>query len=64
MIKGKFLHNNITVLDLEKSMEFYDKALGFKEKRRIVNEGNFIIVYLWDGVSDYELELTWYNDRT
>ena len=27
MIKGKFLHNNITVLDLEKSMEFYDKAL-------------------------------------
>ncbi len=63
MIKGTFLHNNITVLDLEKSLEFYEKALGFTEKRRKVNEGNWKIVYLWNGIDDYELELTWYNDR-
>lgn len=64
MIKGKFIHNNINVLDLEKSLAFYEKALGLTEKRRYVNEGNFILVYLWDGASDYELELTWLNDRT
>lgn len=64
MIKGKFLHNNINVLDLEKSMAFYEKALGLTEKRRFVNEGNFTLVYLWDGESDYELELTYLNDRT
>lgn len=30
----KFAHNNINVLDLEKSMAFYEKALGLKEVRR------------------------------
>ncbi|MFQ7259335.1 MAG: VOC family protein, partial [Christensenellales bacterium] len=29
-----FNHFNFNVLDLEKSMEFYEKALGFKEVRR------------------------------
>lgn len=62
MVKGRFLHNNINVLDLEKSLAFYEKALGLVEKRRFVNEGKFILVYLWDGESDYELELTWLND--
>ncbi len=63
MVKGRFLHNNINVLDLDKSLAFYEKALGMVEKRRYVNEGNFILVYLWDGQTDYELELTWLNDR-
>ncbi len=26
-----FAHNNINVLDLKKSMDFYEKALGLKE---------------------------------
>ena len=30
-MKFKFLHNNINVLDLKRSMEFYQKALGLKE---------------------------------
>ncbi len=64
MVKGRFLHNNINVLDLDRSLAFYEKALGLTEKRRYVNEGNFILVYLWDGESDYELELTWLNART
>lgn len=33
-IKSKFDHYNFNVLDLEKSLNFYDKALGLKEKRR------------------------------
>lgn len=62
---GKFVfeHNNINVRDLGKSLEFYEKALGLKESRRIVPEdGSFIIVYLSDGRSGHLLELTWLRD--
>ena len=62
---GKFVfeHNNINVRDLGKSLEFYEKALGLKESRRIVPEdGSFIIVYLSDGRSGHLLELTWLTD--
>ncbi|NLH38632.1 MAG: lactoylglutathione lyase [Elusimicrobia bacterium] len=63
-MKFKFAHNNINVLDLSKSIEFYDKALGLKEVRRInAKDGSFIIVYLGDGVSQHRLELTWLRDR-
>ena len=30
----KFAHNNFNVLDLEKSLAFYKKALNLKEMRR------------------------------
>mgnify|MGYP001199634261 CR=1 FL=1 len=30
----KFIHNNFNVLDLEKSLAFYEKALGLKEVKR------------------------------
>ena len=47
MAKFRFVHNNINVLDLDKSMAFYKKALGLDEVRRITPEdGSFIIVYL------------------
>lgn len=62
---GKFVfeHNNINVRDLGKSLEFYKKALGLKESRRIVPEdGSFIIIYLSDGRSGHLLELTWLRD--
>ena len=59
----KFAHNNLNVLDLERSMKFYEEALGLKEVRRMETEG-FTLVYLSDGVgSEHELELTWLKDR-
>lgn len=59
----KFAHYNYNVLDLDKSLEFYDKALGLKEVRRKVSDsGDFILVFLSDGKSDFELELTWLRD--
>lgn len=59
----KFAHNNINVRDLDKSMNFYEQALGLKEVRRITPEdGSFIIVYLSDGSSVHQLELTWLRD--
>lgn len=60
-----FAHNNFNVLDLKKSMAFYEKALGLKEVRRIEPpDGSFIIVYLGDGSSKHTLELTWLRERT
>lgn len=63
-MKFSFLHNNINVTNLENSLAFYDKALGLKEVRRIESEdGSFIIVYLGDGESKHQLELTWLRDH-
>lgn len=59
-----FAHNNFNVRDLDKSLEFYKKALGLSELRRIAPEdGSFIIVYLGDAAgSAHALELTWLRD--
>lgn len=58
----KFAHNNINVLDLERSLAFYREALGLKEVRRMDTEG-FTLVYLGDGQTLHQLELTWLKDR-
>ncbi|BBF45291.1 lactoylglutathione lyase [Lachnospiraceae bacterium KM106-2] len=59
----KFAHNNFNVLDLDKSLEFYKKALNLTEVRRNVNpDGSFILVYLGDGETGHQLELTWLRD--
>ena len=64
-MKFHFAHNNLNVLNLEKSLAFYKDALGLTETRRITPEdGSFIIVYLGDGASPHLLELTWLKDRT
>lgn len=57
-----FKHTNFNVLDLKRSMAFYQEALGLSEIRRI-EKPDFTIVYLGDGVSDFCLELTWLKDR-
>lgn len=63
-MKFQMIHNNINVFDLEKSLAFYDEALGLKEVRRITAEdGSFIIVYTANEHSDHQLELTWLRDR-
>lgn len=62
-MKFTFCHNNFNVTNLEKSLEFYNKALDLKETSRIESEdGSFIIVYLGDGVTTHNLELTWLRD--
>jgi lactoylglutathione lyase len=53
-------HFNINVLDLEKSLAFYDKALGLKEvRRKEAEDGSYILVFLGDGQTQGRLELTW-----
>lgn len=59
-----FNHNNFNVLDLDKSIKFYEDALGLKEvRRKEAADGSFILVYMGDGVTPHSLELTWLRDR-
>lgn len=63
-IRGRFDHFNINVLDLDKSIRFYQKALGLEEARRKeAADGTFILVYLTDEQKSFSLELTWLRDR-
>ena len=63
-MKFKMYHENYNVLDLERSMAFYDKALGLKPMKRIdAEDGSFVIVYLGNETTDFQLELTWLRDR-
>jgi len=59
----KFNHFNFNVLDLERSLKFYDEALGLKPVR-VNDKENFTLVYLGDGTGNFSLELTWLKDRT
>jgi lactoylglutathione lyase len=60
----RFLHNNINVLDLEKSVAFYKEALGLAEQRRKeAGDGSFVLVFMGFGDGGHQLELTWLRDR-
>ena len=60
----RFNHFNFNVLDLERSLAFYDQALGLHPVReKVAADGSFKLVYLGDGESDFTLELTWLRDR-
>jgi lactoylglutathione lyase len=63
-MKFTFNHYNFNVIDLEKSMKFYEEALGFVEVRRHnAPDGSFILVYMGDEITGFTLELTWLKDR-
>ena len=62
-MKFTFAHNNFNVVDLEKSLKFYEEALNLHEvRRKEAADGSFILVYLGDGATGYQLELTWLRD--
>lgn len=60
----RFAHNNLNVCDLEASIAFYEKALGLTVvRRKEAPDGSFILVFLSDGKSEHQLELTWLRDH-
>lgn len=62
-MKFVMVHNNFNVRDLDKSIAFYEEALGLKPGRRIEPEdGSFKIVYLEGPGTSHQLELTWLRD--
>ena len=63
-VKGRFDHFNFNVLDLDKSIRFYEEALGLKEVLRMeASDGSFILVYMGEEKTGFLLELTWLRDR-
>ena len=59
----KMVHENYNVADLDKSLKFYNEALGLTEKRRkTADDGSYIIVFVGNDTTDFELELTWLRD--
>ena len=61
----RFAHNNLNVLDLERSLKFYADALDLHEIGSIDVDDKFKIVYLGDSFgSRHKLELTWLKNKT
>ena len=61
----QFYHFNFNVLDLERSLDFYRRALELEPvKEKTAADGSFKLVYLGDGETGFTLELTWLRDRT
>ena len=60
----KMIHENYNVTDLDRSLRFYEEALGLTEKRRkTAKDGSYVIVFVGNEASDFELELTWLRDH-
>jgi len=58
-----FNHFNFNVLDLARSVQFYHDALGLEPVRtKDASDGSFRLVFLGDGHSPFQLELTWLRD--
>ena len=63
-MKFTFTHFNFNVFDLERSLRFYHDAFGFEPVReKTAADGSFRLVFLGDGATDFELELTYLTDR-
>lgn len=63
-IGARFDHFNINVTDLNKSIAFYEQALGLQEvRRKEASDGSFTLVYMGDDKSNFQLELTWLKDK-
>lgn len=63
-LKARFDHFNFNVSDLEKSIEFYKKALGLEiSHKKEAKDGSFVLVYMKERESNFLLELTWLKDH-
>lgn len=60
----EFLHTMIRVRDLDSALHFFQEGLGLKEVRRKEYEAaRFTLVYLGDGITTHEVELTYNWDQ-
>ena len=59
-----FNHFNFNVTDLDRSIAFYHDALGLKPvRRKEAADGSFVLAFLGDGKTEFQLELTWLRDH-
>ena len=58
-------HACVHVLDLSRSLRFYQEALGLTPQRELsMPECNWALVFLGDGVTEFQLELCQELDRS
>ena len=63
-MQGTFIHWCIHVLDLEKSLEFYEKALGYTVHHTMgPDDGSWSNTYLVNDQTPFQIELTWNRGR-
>lgn len=55
---AKAIHTMIRVYDLERSIDFYERAFGLGIAERL-DFDDFSLVYLRNDENDFEIELTW-----
>ena len=60
---AKYIHSMIRVLNESRTVDFYDRVFGLTVADRL-DFDNFTLVYLSNGESGTELELTINKDRT
>lgn len=57
-------HTNINVINREKSVAFYEEALGLHVERiKEAEDGSFALTYLSDANKQVFIELTWLKDH-
>ena len=57
-------HMIFNVTDLARSLRFYEEAFGMKEvRRKVADDGSFILAFLGDGSTSMGIELTWLRDK-
>jgi lactoylglutathione lyase len=63
-MKFKMVHENYNVSDLGRSLKFYKEAVGLEEvRRKVADDGSFIIVFISNKDNTFEMELTWLRDH-
>lgn len=56
----KMFHFNFNVADMDKAVEFYEKAVGLKVLRtKEAADGSYVIKFLGNDTTPFQLELTW-----
>lgn len=64
-MKFTMYHFNFNVLDIKRSLAFYEEAFGFTEKRRKeAADGSYLMIWIGNDMADFDIELTWLRERT
>lgn len=64
-VVGTAIHRCLHVIDIEKSLDFYNRALGMTEITRMgPDDGSWMNVFIGNDASGFQLELTWNKGRT
>ena len=59
---AKAIHTMIRVLELDRSIDFYERAFGLGIAERL-DFDDFSLVYLKNAENDFEIELTWNREQ-